>query len=123
MDALRNRCDRAEGMSSSEFKDQFAAVLDKFRTEAAAAVAKQKKKLEDEERAHQKWLEEQKLAEIKEFGTTDTQLKQEHDSKCLDYNYNDDNIYMHDCHGEPNQRFWIDRGTEEIRTAHDSKCL
>lgn len=57
------------------------------------------------------------------------------DDKCLDYNYNGEghmhgNVYMHGCHGEPNQKWFLmdragntDKGEGEMRTAYDSNCL
>jgi len=118
MEALKNRCDRAESMSSQEFKDQFKAVLDKFRTEAAAAVELQKKKVEEEAR---KAEEDRKAKEFAMFGPG--ALQTEYDSKCLDYNYNNGNVYMHDCHREGNQIFYIEQSGGLMKTHHDNKCL
>merc|ERR550514_2006840 len=35
------------------------------------------------------------------------ELKTEYDDNCLDYNYNDGNVYMHPCHGGSNQAWHI----------------
>merc|ERR1719217_1234298 len=50
------------------------------------------------------------------------ELKTEYDSNCLDYNYNDNNVYMHPCHGGANQQFYF-TPTGELKTQHDDKCL
>ena len=31
-----------------------------------------------------------------------------HGDMCLDYNYNNNNVYMHKCHGGDNQEWWFD---------------
>merc|ERR1711970_828222 len=42
---------------------------------------------------------------------------------CVDYNYNDMNVYMHDCHGEPNQQWSLDLNSGALKTKYDDKCL
>jgi hypothetical protein len=50
-------------------------------------------------------------------------LKTEHDeTKCLDYNFNNGNVYMHDCHTDDNQ-LWYFSTAGELKTLHDGKCL
>jgi len=46
-----------------------------------------------------------------------------HDNKCLDYRYNSNywNVYMHNCHGGDNQKWYFDGQT--LKTEHDNKCL
>ena len=49
-------------------------------------------------------------------------MKTQWDDKCLDYNYNNGNVYMHDCHGGTNQVWHINTdGT--MGTSYDGKCL
>merc|ERR1719271_1848077 len=49
-------------------------------------------------------------------------LKTQHDDKCLDYNFNTGNVYMHSCHGDDNQ-LWHINPDGSMGTSHDSKCL
>merc|ERR1719152_191035 len=39
----------------------------------------------------------------------------------MDYNYNNNNVYMHPCHGGENQQWYFDG--EELKTNYDNKCL
>merc|ERR1719217_1290907 len=50
------------------------------------------------------------------------ELKTEYDTNCLDYNYNDGNVYMHPCHGGANQQ-WIFTASGQLKTQYDDKCL
>ena len=48
------------------------------------------------------------------------------DGKCLDYNFNTGEAYLHECHGGQNQHWHFigsDWANMEIKTAHDWKCL
>jgi len=49
-------------------------------------------------------------------------LRTRHDSKCLDYNYGNQNVYMHSCHGGSNQQWFID-GEKHLKTKYNNKCL
>ncbi|MAD25541.1 MAG: hypothetical protein CMO44_15375 [Verrucomicrobiales bacterium] len=44
------------------------------------------------------------------------------DSKCLDYNTHNGNVYMYDCHGHDNQKWFFTEGGQ-LKTLHDDKCL
>merc|ERR1719313_805646 len=49
-------------------------------------------------------------------------LKTNHNDNCLDMNYNNNNVYMHACHGGSNQQWFFDG--EDLKTRYDtSKCL
>jgi hypothetical protein len=49
-------------------------------------------------------------------------LEQNYDEKCLDYNFNDKNVFMYGCHDGGNQHwFFDDKG--RLKTKHDDKCL
>ena len=37
-----------------------------------------------------------------------THLKTRHDNKCMDYNFNNQNVYVHDCHSGTNQQWFLD---------------
>merc|ERR1719331_3341248 len=50
------------------------------------------------------------------------ELKTQYDDKCLDYNYNNGNVYMHGCHGGGNQK-WHINPDGSMGTQHDAKCL
>merc|ERR1719313_1104083 len=50
------------------------------------------------------------------------ELKTEWDDLCLDYNYNDQNVYMHPCHGGANQQ-WFFTAAGELKTQWDDLCL
>jgi hypothetical protein len=50
------------------------------------------------------------------------ELKTEYDTHCLDYNYNDGNVYMHPCHGGSNQQ-WYFTAEGMMKTQYDDKCL
>jgi hypothetical protein len=62
-----------------------------------------------------------KLTEIK-GKTADGPLKTNWDDLCLDYNYNNRNVYMHKCHKGKNQHFSFDK-SGRLSTKHDTKCL
>jgi hypothetical protein len=50
----------------------------------------------------------------------------ESDGKCLDYDFNNNIAYMHECHGGNNQvwHFYGDRWSDvEMRSEHDWSCL
>jgi hypothetical protein len=49
-------------------------------------------------------------------------IKSERDGYCLDYNYNNGNVYMHPCHGETNQIWYFD-SSGQMRSQRDGKCL
>jgi hypothetical protein len=49
-------------------------------------------------------------------------ITSERDGKCLDYNFNNGNVYMHSCHGGSNQQWYFDdRG--QMHSVRDGKCL
>jgi len=50
-------------------------------------------------------------------------LKTKWDDLCMDYNYNNNNVYMHPCHGGANQVFKINPANGEMQTNYDNKCL
>jgi hypothetical protein len=39
----------------------------------------------------------------------------------MDYNYHNNNVYMHTCHGENNQMWYME--SEQLKTNYDDKCL
>ena len=45
------------------------------------------------------------------------------DRKCLDYHTDTRNVYMHECHGGANQKWYFEEGTARIRSEVDHKCL
>ena len=49
-------------------------------------------------------------------------IKSERDGYCLDYNYNNGNVYMHPCHGGTNQIWYFD-SSGQMRSQRDGKCL
>jgi hypothetical protein len=56
----------------------------------------------------------------------DQVLKTEENSNCLDYNYNDDNLYMNsDCHTGNNQKWYWDPNLKAtpFSTKQDDKCM
>jgi hypothetical protein len=50
------------------------------------------------------------------------QLRQKYDDLCLDYNYNDKNVFMHGCHSGKNQHWFFD-SKGRLKTKYDDKCL
>merc|ERR1719183_2045628 len=48
-------------------------------------------------------------------------LKSRYDDKCMDYNYNNDNVYMHPCHKGSNQQWYME--DEALKTKYGPKCL
>lgn len=48
-------------------------------------------------------------------------LKSRYDSKCMDYNYNNGNVYMHNCHNQANQLWYMD--SERLKTKYNDLCL
>ncbi|CAE7233174.1 unnamed protein product [Symbiodinium natans] len=70
--------------------------------------------------------------------TLDGNIISMHDGKCLDYDVgtesragregalkalNQRNVFMHECHDEPNQKWYWDEDTAQIRSEHDHRCL
>jgi len=48
-------------------------------------------------------------------------LKSRHDDKCMDYNFNNQNVYMHACHSGSNQQWYtVD---EKLQTKYNNQCL
>jgi hypothetical protein len=54
-------------------------------------------------------------------------IKSEVNGKCLDYDSNTQNVGVHTCNGQPNQRWMTDHqhveGTMDIRLEENNKCL
>merc|ERR1719502_643505 len=76
--------------------------------------------------SNQKWVHPQRTlnAEMPQpAGAPAGELKTEYDDNCLDYNYNDGNVYMHPCHGGANQQWFFDATTGQLKTQWDDKCL
>jgi hypothetical protein len=48
-------------------------------------------------------------------------LKTRYNNKCMDYNYNNHNVYMHGCHGGSNQQWYM--VDEKLTTKRDDTCL
>lgn len=48
-------------------------------------------------------------------------IRSRQDNKCLDYNYNNHNVYMHPCHGGSNQNWYI--VNEQLKTKYNNLCL
>jgi hypothetical protein len=51
------------------------------------------------------------------------ELKTKRDDKCMDYNYNNQNVYMHPCHNGANQIFYINEDNGEMKTQYNDMCL
>ena len=43
--------------------------------------------------------------------------------KCLDYNSDTTLVFIHDCHGDKNQKWYYNYKTMELKTLKDEKCL
>ena len=65
-------------------------------------------------------------------GTPPARIKSPYGNKCLDYNYNNMNLYWHPCHGGANQVFYFENSqyadgyseASRIKSTHgDGHCM
>jgi len=61
------------------------------------------------------------LVAERSFDSSASQMRTRHDNKCIDYNYNNHNVYMHGCHEGANQKWYLQ--DEKLKTTYNNLCL
>ena len=60
---------------------------------------------------------------VQQFYMVNGNIISTQNGKCLDYHMENANVYMHQCHGRANQKWYVDEGSGALRSEWNDKCM